>query len=151
MTIKLTWEDLLIQRFPPEKVAAWLAGWSGWTSGRIAPVAMTKFGDWFLRRDDGSTEELSVIEGTYERVAATPEEFESLMNQREWQEQHLLSRLVLSFHEKGIIPKEDECYAFAPHPTLTGKISLDHVMIMKIGVWQHICAETLGGRLAPER
>jgi len=150
MGIKLTWDDLLIQQFPADRVEGWLTNWSGWLSGRVAPIAMSKFGDWFLRREDGSTDELSVLEGTYERVAASPEEFESLMNQRQWQEQHLLSLLVLSLHEKGIVPKEEECYAFAPHPMFTGKISLDHVMVMKIGVWQNICVQTLGGKPATQ-
>jgi hypothetical protein len=48
--------------------------------GTVSPVFISKFGDWFLRRPDGRTDELSVIEGTYSPVAATPEEFSSLVN-----------------------------------------------------------------------
>ncbi len=150
MTTKLTWDDLLIQRFHEEKIRGWLGGWGNAVSGRMAPIAMSKFGDWFLRREDGSTYELSVLEGTYEKIASSPEEFTSMMNQQSWQEQHLLSLLVLSLHEKGIIPKEGECYAFAPHPILTGKIQLEHVMVMEIGVWQHICSQILSDQLRPK-
>ena len=55
---------------------------------------MSKFGDWFLRRPDGGTDELSVIEGTYTSIASTPEEFKSLVNAKNWQETHLLSLQV---------------------------------------------------------
>jgi hypothetical protein len=147
MKSKLKWDDLLIQRFPEEKIRGWLGCWNGSVSGRVAPIAMSKFGDWFLRREDGSTHELSVLEGTYEKIASSPQEFAALLNQQSWQEQHLLSLLVFSLHEKGVIPKAGECYAFAPHPTLTGKVDLEHVMVMEIGVWQHICSQTLSGQL----
>jgi hypothetical protein len=146
MAAKLSWDDLLIQRLPPEKAGAWIEYWSGWVSGRVAPIAMSKFGDWFLRREDGSTDELSVIEGTLDRIAGTPAEFANLMNQPKWQEDHLLSWQVSLLHEKGLVPRVGECYALAPHPSLTGKIRLEHAIIMDIGVWQAICSDTLGGK-----
>lgn len=109
--------------------------------GRIAPIFMSKFGDWFLRRPDGGTDELSVIEGTYSSVAFTPEEFTRLVNTQEWQEKHLLSFQVAQLHERGIIPAAGQCYAFTPHPAWVGRIDLERVMLMDIGVWQHICAQ----------
>jgi len=145
MTTKLTWDDLLIQRFPKEKISSWLGVWSNSVNGRVAPIAMSKFGDWFLRHEDGSTYELSVLEGTYEKIASSQDEFETLMNQQTWQEQHLLSLFVFSLHERGIIAKEGQCYALMPHPLFTGKIELDQVVLMEIGVWQHICAQTIYG------
>jgi hypothetical protein len=102
---------------------------------------MSKFGDWFLRRPDGNTDELSVIEGTYSTVASTPQEFTSLVNTQAWQEKHLLSLLVSQLHERGTIPGPGQCYAFAPHPALLGRIDIERVMLMDIGVWQHICAQ----------
>jgi hypothetical protein len=141
MAAKLTWDDLLIQGIPESDARIWLGFWSGMVRGKVAPVFMSKFGDWFLRRPDGGTDELSVIEGTYQSVASTPEEFAALVNTPVWQEEHLLSRQVLQLHEREIIPGVRQCYAFAPHPTLLGRIDLDRVMLMEIGVWQHICAQ----------
>ena len=103
---------------------------------------MSKFGDWFLRRPDGGTDELSVIEGKYSSVASTPEEFTSLVNSQAWQEKHLISFQVAQLHERGIIPQVGQCYGFAPHPALTGRIDIERAMIFDIGVWQHICAQT---------
>jgi hypothetical protein len=141
MASKLTWDDLLIRRIPESDARTWLGYWSSMVGGRVAPVFMSKFGDWFLRRLDGGTDELSVIEGTYLSVASTSEEFASLVNTQAWQEQHLLSFHVSQLHERGIVPQAGQCYAFAPHPALLGRIDIERVMLMDIGVWQHICAQ----------
>jgi hypothetical protein len=141
MSNELTWDDLIVQSFSDFDVKTWLGYWSGMVGGRVAPVFMSKFGDWFLRRPDGSTGELSVIEGTYSPVASTPEEFTRLVNTQKWQEEHLLSIQVAQLHDRGMIPSAGECYAFAPHPALTGRIDIERAMLMDIGVWQHICAQ----------
>jgi hypothetical protein len=63
------------------------------------------------------------------------------VNTNEWQERHLLSFQVAQLHERGIIPGAGQCYAFIPHPALLGRIDVERVMLMDIGVWQHICAQ----------
>jgi hypothetical protein len=143
MAIKLGWDDLLIQDLRTEDCQNWLREWSGLVSSRIAPVYMSKFGDWFLRHPDGSTSELSVIEGTYSKIASTPDEFMALVNSQEWQEDHLLSLLVYQLHERKTIPVQGQCYGFAPHPLLSGRIDVNQAMIMEIGAWQGICAATV--------
>jgi hypothetical protein len=141
MSPKLTWDDLLIQRLAESDVRTWLGYWPGRITGRVTPVFMSQFGDWFLRRPDGGTAELSVIDGTYLEVASTPEEFASLVNTQSWQEQHLLSLQISQLHERGIIPKPGQCFGFAPHPALLGRIDISRAVLMDIGVWQMICAQ----------
>jgi hypothetical protein len=140
MPVRLTWEGLIIQNIAEQDFRAWIANWAGWVDGRVAPVFMSTFWDWFLRRSDGSTVELSVLEGTVETVARTPEEFARLVNTREWQEVHLLFQQFYELHERGTIPGSGQCYGFAPHPVLAGKIDTQTVMILDIPVWQSICA-----------
>src|SRR5579859_515585 len=77
---------------------------SNWVGGRVSPVFMSKFGDWFLRLPDGGTHELSVLEVTHTAIAATAEEFSALVNSPGWQEEHLLSVLVQQLHERGLLP-----------------------------------------------
>ncbi|NBV24978.1 MAG: hypothetical protein EBS05_24045 [Proteobacteria bacterium] len=141
MCLRLTGDDLLIKNISETDARTWLGYWSSMVTGRVVPVCMSKFGDWYLRRPDGSTDELSVLEGTYSTIASTPDEFASLLNSQEWQENHLLSLQVYQLHERGLIPKPGQCYAFAPHPGLTGSIDTDLAMLMDIGVWQQICAQ----------
>src|SRR6267154_5413640 len=99
MPLKLTWDYSLIQKFSESDALAWLGYWCGRVTGRVAPVFMSKFGDWFLRRPDGGTDKFSVIEGTYSSIASTLEEFLSLVNTQTWQEHHLLSIQISQLHE----------------------------------------------------
>jgi hypothetical protein len=140
--MKLTWADLLIQNIPLEDVLKWIEPWAPLVSGQFALVFMSKFGNWFLRRRDGTTDELSVIDGTLQRVANNDQEFAACVNRIEWQEEHLLSFHVLKLHERGLIPGPGECYAFAPHPVFTGRIELSHAHVTSIPVWQSIAAQS---------
>ncbi len=144
--MKLTWNVLLIQNIQPAAVAAWLKGWNPIFSGKYAPIFMSKFGDWFMHRRDGSVDKLSVLEGTVQKIAqkiaATPEEFKAHVNRQECQEEHLLSFQVLKLHERGLIPAPGQCYGFAPHPVWAGKIDFDRVAITSIPVWQAIAAQS---------
>lgn len=138
---KLTWNDLLITDVSPSDARTWLEPWSCFVHGQVSPVFLSKFGDWFLRRPDGSTDKLSILEGTFTRVAESPEEFAACVNSVEWQEIHLLSYQVFQLHEKGLIPGEGQCYALAPPPFLSGSIDIEHASIMSLGLWQSICAQ----------
>ena len=142
MKTHLSWNDLFIESISPELAASCLADWDFLLGGRFAVVGMSKFGDWFLRRPDGSTDELSAIEGALSKVADTPEDFIRLMNEPHWQGDHLLSGLVAQLHSDGMIPEADQCYGFAPHPILVGHIDKSAAMIFSIPVWQTICAQT---------
>jgi hypothetical protein len=140
MPVKLTWDDLLIQNITPAEAARCLGLWGSLVHGRVAPVFMSKFGDWFLRRPDGSTVELSALGGTFETIARTPEEFDACVNRRDWQELHLLSLQIYDLHQRGIIAGSGQCYGFVRHPAFVGKIEVSSAMVMDIPVCQSICA-----------
>lgn len=140
---KLTWEDLIIQDIAESEAIEWLEPWKPQLDGPCYPVFMSRFGDWFLRRQDGSTIELSVIEGTLERIAESPEQFAAMVNDPTWQEEHLLSFLVHDLYERGMMPFDKQCYGFAPHPTLSGRIDISDVTIFDISTWQSLCADTV--------
>src|SRR5437870_11104156 len=123
----LSWSDLIIEPIAPEDARVWLGNWTPWVKGCVAPLFMSKFGDWFLRGTDGGTDELSVIEGTYKKVASSPDEFDTVVSSQEWQEEHLLSFHVLQLHRRGLVPNAKQCYGFAPHPVIVGRIEIDRV------------------------
>lgn len=101
MTHLLNWDDLIIRDLAQPDCQQWLRYWSGWVTGQVQPIYMSKFGDWFLRHPDGSTSELSVPEGTYGKVAATPDEFLSLLT-------------YFSFTNEGSFPAKDSAMVL-PH------------------------------------
>jgi hypothetical protein len=148
--VKLGWPDLIIANEAP--LPRLLQQWSWRLEGKIAPVFLNKFGSWFFVRPAGAVEYLDVFTGITTAIADSYETFVELVNQREWQEKYLLSRLVFDLHASGKIPGAGQCYAIAPHPALGGpnpstrdSPSEAQIMIMDLTVWQSICRQALGG------
>ncbi len=140
MPHQLTWADLIIDDLPPE-APAWLGEWNWLIRGQVAPLFLSKFGDWYLRRRNGSTEVLDVLTGTVCLVAQSPEEFQARVNDPLWQEERLLSLLVYQLHDLGKVPTAGQCYGVAPHPAFGGKLVPESVLLMDIPVWQSICSQ----------
>jgi hypothetical protein len=148
----LTWADLLIDDISPDDFERWLLPWSPVLGGRVAPAFMSKFGTWFLRRPEGHVEMLDVFTGEVSRVADTYDGFVAQVNDRSWQEVYLLSELVFRLHQGGKVAGPGQCYVLAPHPALGGpnplagdSVDTRFVMIMDIGVWQHLCVQSVLG------
>lgn len=111
---------------------------------------LNRFGCWFLRRPDGSTDFLDVLSGGLETVAQTPEEFAANMNHQPWQEAYLLTEVIYQLSQLGIKAEGSQCLALVPHPRLGGKnpyenpaLGVTDVMLMDVGLWQGICRDSL--------
>jgi hypothetical protein len=150
--LKLTWSDLIIDGLPSDELAALLAPWSFVLQDRVAPIFLNKFGSWFLQRPSGCVDVLDVLTASIETVAPSHDAFVARVNERNWQEEYLLSRLVYDLHHAGKIPGPKECYALAPHPALGGPnpqlgelVQLDHITVMSLRLWQSLCRQSLGG------
>lgn len=149
--IELDWNDLIVDDLTAEEFRDGLMPWHNLITGRVAPVFMTKFGSWYLRRPDGQVDLLDVLNGTLTVANRSYEDFVREVNQRWWQEIFLHSELVARLHVVGKIPSPGQCYALAPHPALGGPNPLNgdtvepsFVTVMDIPVWQSICAQSLG-------
>jgi hypothetical protein len=142
MAIKLTWADLIDEDFSREDVEECLPPWNWLLSGDVGPVFLSRFGDWFLNRRDGSTVKLDVLAGEVIPIADSPEEFKARVNTMEWQEEHLLSLLVYELHEQGKIAGKGQCYAIAPHPIFGGRLEPEFISVMDRRVWQSICIQS---------
>jgi len=140
MAIKLTWDDLLIE--PPELESDALAhGWAWLVQGEFRAIAASKFGDWFLERSSGMIQMLDAIQGSLEQVASSYSEFQALINTRQKQEEWLLSELVLTLHEKNVIPARGECYSFKLPLVLGGKAESDNVEVCSFRLWVSLCGQ----------
>lgn len=148
---RLEWTDLLIDNISPEQFQQWIAPWRSLLSGHASPAFMTRFGVWFLRRPEGHVEKLDVLTGALSIEASSYEDFVSLVNDRGWQEQNLLSEIVYELHQAGKVAAGAQCYALAPHPAfgspnpmLGDSVDSAGVMVMDAYVWQSLCAQALG-------
>lgn len=139
MSLELSWADLITEDLDRGEAQRILRGWARLVSGPVAPVFLSKFGDWFLRRPGGQVQKLDVLRGDLATLAASPEEFRGRVNSRDWQEEHLVSPLVYSLHEQGKVPGPGQCYAVAPHPIFGGRLEPRFIAVADIPVRQSIC------------
>jgi hypothetical protein len=152
--MKLEWPDLLVEDVAPEEFERWIAPWSGFISGRVAPAFLNRFGVWFLRRPEGPVDMLDVFTGKVERVAETYAALAAEVNNPAWQETYLVSKLVFELHQAGKIPGPKQCYAVSPpavfggpNPMVGDSVAVQQVMVMDIVVWQSLCVQALGRKV----
>jgi hypothetical protein len=141
--IKLTWGDLIVDQVTPEESASWLVDWQWLGLGRIAPIFLSRFGNWFFHRPDGSVHMLEVTEAAVEQVAPDFASFQAAVNRREWQEQFFYSALVLKYRRQGIVALERQAIGLAPHPVLVDSIDKCKAMVLDMVIWQSICGQTM--------
>lgn len=140
---KLTWSDLILDDLgdPAVRCAEMLGFWKWLLAGTVGPHAISKFGDWFFQRPDGSIHMLDVVQGEVRPIAKNHGEFMQLVNTQQWQEHNLLSNIVWQLHEKQLIAGKYQAYALIVHPLLGGKIDCNNVKVMDMYVWQCISSQ----------
>jgi hypothetical protein len=141
--IKLSWDDLIVDNVTPDEAAAWLGDWDWLGLSRIAPIFLSRFGNWFFHRPDGSIHMLEVTEATVEPVAPDFDEFRAAVNAQAWQEQYLYSALVLRYRREGVVAADRQVIGFAPHPALVRSLDACKPIVLDMVVWQSICGQTM--------
>jgi hypothetical protein len=141
--INLTWGDLIVDHVTPEEAAAWLAEWEWLGLGRIAPIFLSRFGNWFFHHPHGSIHMLEITEASVEQVAPDLARFQAAVNRPDWQEQYLYSALVLRYRREGIVASGRQVIGFAPHPACVGSLDNCKAMAFDMIVWQSICGQIM--------
>lgn len=141
--IKLTWDDLIVDHVTPDEAASWMADWEWLGLGRIAPIFLSRFGNWFFHRPDGSVHMLEVTEAVVEQVAPDFATFQAAVNTQDWQEQYLYSALVLQYRRQGVTALGRQAIGLAPHPVFVDSLDKCKAMVLDMIVWQSICGQTM--------
>lgn len=107
----------------------------------LAPLAMTSFGDWFLRDAGGAVHLLDLVSGELRPIAATVAEFNHKASLQENLDDWFISELVLLLRERGILLREGECYSYKVPPVVGGKIEPDNIIPLLHMVHQAVLAQ----------
>ncbi|WP_432210636.1 hypothetical protein [Marinobacter alkaliphilus] len=67
-----------------EEVETLLPQWSWLVPSGVTPLFLSAFGDWVFGDPDGSLSVLSLLDGNYEKVAGSSEEYNRLNKSAEW-------------------------------------------------------------------
>lgn len=104
-------------------------------------LQITAFGDLIFRNANGSVSMLDLIEGSIADIADSVNDFQNKISRKTFQEDILLSNLILSLKEKNILRNEHQVYAFKLPMVLGGKAQTENIHLMDLKVWIHIIGQ----------
>jgi len=118
-----------------------LAEWGWLVPKNQTPLFISAFGDWVFGHPDGSLWLLSVLEGTYQRIAQNSTEYNTLNKSREWLEKTFIAGWQVIAAEHGLEPGKDECLGWKLHPLLGGKFETANLQIFSMAVYQSLMGQ----------
>lgn len=124
-----------------EEVETLLPQWSWLVPSGVTPLFLSAFGDWVFGNPDGSLSILSVLEGTYEKVASSSEEYNRLNKSAEWCDEIFIASWYPIALENGLVPNEGECIGWQLHPILGGDFSVENLQIFNMAVYQSLMSQ----------
>ncbi len=124
-----------------EEIEVMLPQWFWLVPEDSTPLLITLFGDWLFGNPDGSLSVLSVLEGTFEKVAHNVDHFNELNKSPEWCDEIFISSWLPIALENGVKPKEGECIGWEVHPIIGGEFSVDNLKIFSMVVYQSLMSQ----------
>lgn len=124
-----------------DEIKTMLPQWFWLVPSDSSPLLITLFGDWLFGNPDGSLSVLSVLEGTYEKVANNSEDYNELNKSSDWCDEIFISSWLPIAIENGINPIEGECIGWIVHPIIGGEFSVSNLKIFSMSVYQSLMSQ----------
>lgn len=118
-----------------------LAEWQWLVPRSDTPLFLSVFGDWVVGNPDGSLWLLSVLEGSYRKIADNSKEYNSLNKQFEWLDAQFQAGWLEIADRHGLSPKKNECLGWKLHPILGGKFEVQNLQIFSMRVYQSLMGQ----------
>jgi hypothetical protein len=118
-----------------------LDGWTWIGLDGLTVVAISAFGDIFLRSPDRAIHMLDTLEGKLKRVAASLANFAAQLQEPTIRDDWLLSGLVNAAQTRGMLLEPGECYDFRVAPVIGGKMDLDSMHKLSFVVKVHLAGQ----------
>jgi hypothetical protein len=109
-----------------------VATWHWRLPPRFTTWIMNRFGDLFLKTDDGQIHVLRLDDGTLRCLADSRDQFCDLLDQGNHANDWLMIPLVDRLVAAGKTLKQGECYAFIQIPILGGDYVIENVAIRTV-------------------
>jgi hypothetical protein len=106
-----------------------------------APLFISAFGDWVFENPNGSLSVLSMLEGTFEKVANNSAEYNEKNKSPEWCDEIFISSWYQIAIANGVIPKEGECIGWKVHPIIGGEFRAENLQVFDMVVYQSLMSQ----------
>ena len=104
-----------------------LDAWKWLPLSGLSVLAVSAFGEVFLRNADGEIFQIDTIEGALSKRANSLADLTRALDAAETRDEILLAGLVMAARQMGLNLSDGECYDFKIAPVLGGPMDLDHV------------------------
>lgn len=132
----------LTKQFSDDQYASALESWSWLDLHGKTPRFASLFGNVFLEDEVGAWWFLDTFEGELVPGWASRAELIAELETEEGQDQYLLGALALAaFHRRGLSLGQDEVYAYAPPPIITGSFDVDEIQVFQFSVVVNIAGQ----------
>jgi len=107
----------------------------------LTAIAVSAFGEVFLRDSDGAIHQIDTIEGKLTKVAKSLPQLTILLQDAEARDHLLFGGLVIGARNSGLILEPGECYDFKLAPVLGGKMGVEEMEKLSFVVKLHIAGQ----------
>lgn len=105
------------------------------------PLFLSAMGDWVFGAPDGSLWLLSMLEGSYTKIAQDSIDYNRLNKSQEWLEDTFLSGWFNIAVANEIKPNEEECLGWKVHPRVGGKFEVANLQTYSMLVYQSLMGQ----------
>lgn len=119
---------------------ALLGPWAARLPAGVRPLALTAFGDWFLRAPGGSVLFLDTTTGEVSRAAGSLAELKLRVEDPQLRQRWLLAEQVELLRQAGVLPGPGQCYAWRVAPARGGSLLVDNVVVRELNRHQELAA-----------
>jgi hypothetical protein len=115
--------------------------WQWLVPASDTPLLITIFGDWVFGAPDGSIWALSVLEGTYERIASGSDEYNRLKTSVQWLDETFIASWQEIAFRHGLAPTVNQCLGWKLHPILGGAFAVRNLQIFGMQLYQQLVGQ----------
>jgi len=121
--------------------AALLDEWRWLVPPSETPLFLTAMSDWVFGSPDGSLWLLSMLEGSYSKIADDSVQYNQLNKSQKWVEENFQSAWFDIAIGNEIKPGEAECLGWKLHPLLGGKFEVGNLQCFSMLVYQSLMGQ----------
>ena len=105
------------------------------------PLFISVMGDWVFVAPDGSIWNLSILDGSYLKIAATSEEYNNLKKSSDWLDKTFAASWQGIAEGQGLSPEKDQCLGWNVHPLRGGKLDKANLKIFSMLIYQSLMGQ----------
>jgi hypothetical protein len=120
-----------------------LSDWRWLVDKSYTPFLLTAMGDMFLTAENGSIYMLNLIDGQFEIIADSEEDFKNKLQDVDIASEWLLPEIVQANKDMGIVLKKNQCYGMGIPAFLSGKLEPNNIKPTDVYVYYSVTGQLL--------